>query len=233
MKNSLSGKTVDEMTGSREALQEAAFPLAFISRLRMATDGAGVTALVGAQGCPLQCRMCLNPKAMRPADKAGVSWVTPDELCGLVRQDDLYYLATGGGVTFGGGEPLCHADFIAAFRAVCPAGWRLYAETSLHVPAEQVRIAACCIDHFFVDIKDMNPAVYRAYTGQVMMPVRENLALLLSLVGADRVTVRVPLIPGYNSEEDRRVSCLALRRMGVRMLDCFTYRPSAPPTDPQ
>ena len=101
MKNSLSGKTVDEMTGSREALQEAAFPLAFISRLRMATDGAGVTALVGAQGCPLQCRMCLNPKAMRPADKAGVSWVTPDELCGLVRQDDLYYLATGGGVTFG------------------------------------------------------------------------------------------------------------------------------------
>ena len=96
MKNSLSGKTVDEMTGSREALQEAAFPLAFISRLRMATDGAGVTALVGAQGCPLQCRMCLNPKAMRPADKAGVSWVTPDELCGLVRQDDLYYLATGG-----------------------------------------------------------------------------------------------------------------------------------------
>lgn len=136
-------------------------------------------------------------------------------------------------MTFGGGEPLCHADFIAAFRAVCPAGWRLYAETSLHVPAEQVRIAACCIDHFFVDIKDMNPAVYRAYTGQVMMPVRENLALLLSLVGADRVTVRVPLIPGFNSEEDRRVSCLALRRMGVRLLDCFTYRPSAPPTDPQ
>ena len=45
MKNSLSGKTVDEMTGSREALQEAAFPLAFISRLRMATDGAGVYAL--------------------------------------------------------------------------------------------------------------------------------------------------------------------------------------------
>ena len=192
MKNSLSGKTVDEMTGSREALQEAAFPLAFISRLRMATDGAGVTALVGAQGCPLQCRMCLNPKAMRPADKAGVSWVTPDELCGLVRQDDLYYLATGGGVTFGGGEPLCHADFIAAFRAV-----------------------------------------YRAYTGQVMMPVRENLALLLSLVGADRVTVRVPLIPGFNSEEDRRVSCLALRRMGVRLLDCFTYRPPVLPTDPQ
>ena len=45
MKNSLSGKTVDEMTGSREALQEAAFPLAFISRLRMATDGAGVTGV--------------------------------------------------------------------------------------------------------------------------------------------------------------------------------------------
>lgn len=217
----------------RNAPAEVRFPLAFISRLRMATDGTGVTALVGAQGCPLHCRMCLNPRAMCPADETDAVWVTPEELVARVRQDSLYYLATGGGVTFGGGEPLCHAAFIAAFRSVCPDGWRLCAETSLYVPEADVRTAAGCIDHFFVDIKDMNPAVYRAYTGQDMIPVRRNLALLLSLVGADRVTVRVPLIPGYNSEEDRRMSCFALRRMGVRLLDCFTYRTPAPPADPQ
>ena len=38
------------------------FPLAFCDRLRMATDGAGVTALVGAYGCPLQCKLCINPQ---------------------------------------------------------------------------------------------------------------------------------------------------------------------------
>ena len=46
------------MSGS----DQPTFPLAFCDRLRMATDGAGVTALVGAFGCPLQCKLCINPQ---------------------------------------------------------------------------------------------------------------------------------------------------------------------------
>ncbi len=198
------------------------FPLVFLDRLRMATDGQGVTALAGAYGCPLSCRLCINPYTWQ--EKTPFEWVTPAELYDRVKQDNLYYLATGGGVTFGGGEPLCHAAFIAAFRKITPKEWHICAETSLHIPADNVRTAAGCVDHFFVDIKDTNPAIYEAYTGRENAPVMDNLARLLTLVGSDRVTVRVPLIPGFNTEEDRARSLDVLHRMGVVRTDLFRYR---------
>jgi pyruvate formate lyase activating enzyme len=192
----------------------------------MATDGAGVTALVGAYGCPLQCRLCINPQTWqgRKDGKPPFVRVTPAELYDRVKMDSLYYLATGGGVTFGGGEPLLHTEFITAFRAVIPKEWHLYAETCLNVPEEHVRAAAETMDHFFVDIKDMDPAVYKAYTGKDNTLVKSNLSLLLSLAGAERVTVRVPLIPGFNTTERTDASVAELQAMGVTLVDRFTYK---------
>lgn len=202
------------------------FPLAFFDRLRMATDGAGVTALVGAYGCPLQCRLCINPQTWqgRSDGKPDFERVTPAELYDRVKIDSLYYLATGGGITFGGGEPLLHTDFIKAFRDLCPGEWRIYAESCLHIPREHIPAAAEAVDWFFVDIKDMDPAVYQAYTGRDNALVKENLTLLLSLVGAERVTVRVPHIPGYNTDAHVEASVAELTAMGVTQLDVFTYK---------
>lgn len=210
------------MSGS----DQPTFPLAFCDRLRMATDGAGVTALVGAFGCPLQCKLCINPQTWheRKDGKPPFERVTPAELFERVKIDSLYYLATGGGVTFGGGEPLLHTDFITAFREIIPRDWHIYAESCLNIPAENVRAAAAVVDHFFVDIKDMDPAVYRAYTGRDNALVKENLRMLLSLVGPDRVTVRVPHIPGFNTEDDVAASVAELRGMGVEHTDVFTYK---------
>ena len=202
------------------------FPMAFCDRLRMATDGAGVTALVGAYGCPLQCKLCINPQTWqgRSDGKPPFERVTPTELYDRVKIDNLYYLATGGGVTFGGGEPLLHTDFITAFRAVVPKEWRIYAESCLNIPEENLRAAARVVDHFFIDIKDMNPAIYRAYTGKDNTLVKANLALLLSLVGAHRITVRVPSIPDFNTEADTEASVRELQAMGVTSLDRFAYK---------
>ena len=210
------------MSGS----DQPTFPLAFCDRLRMATDGAGVTALVGAFGCPLQCKLCINPQTWheRVDGKPPFERVTPAELFERVKIDSLYYLATGGGVTFGGGEPLLHTDFITAFREVCHPDWRIYAESCLNIPQENVRAAAAVVDHFFIDIKDMNPAVYKAYTGQDNAPVKSNLTLLLSLVGAERVTVRVPRIPGFNTDTHVQASAAELMGMGVELLDIFDYK---------
>ena len=41
-------------------------PVFAIERHRITTDGVGVTTLVGAYGCPLQCKYCLNPHAWNP-----------------------------------------------------------------------------------------------------------------------------------------------------------------------
>ena len=205
---------------------EITFPLAFCDRLRMATDGAGVTALVGAWGCPLACQLCINPHTWheRTDGKPNFLRVTPAELYDRVKIDNLYYLATGGGITFGGGEPLLHTDFITAFRALCPPEWRLYAESCLHIPPSHIPAAAACVDWFFIDIKDMNPAIYKAYTGRDQAPVKENLRTLLSLVGPDRITVRVPRIPGFNTESDVEASVAELTAMGIRQLDIFSYK---------
>ena len=197
-------------------------PVITFSRLRMTTDGEGVTTLVIFHDCPLRCKYCLNPFSFAPDTKR--EELTPHQLYDRVKIDDLYFVATGGGVTFGGGEPLLRANFLKEFRALCGDRWHLCAETSLNVPREAVLTAAECMDVFYVDCKDTKPEIYKAYTGIQNAQMLENLRTLISLVGAERVVVRVPLIPGYNTESDREKSRALLESMGVTQFDFFTYK---------
>ena len=197
-------------------------PVISCSRLRMATDGQGVTTLVVFHDCPLRCRYCINSYSFDPSTKR--EDMTPQELYDRVKIDDLYFVATGGGVTFGGGEPPLRAEFLREFRALCGDRWHLCAETSLNVPSEAVRMAAECIDTFYVDCKDTDPEIYRAYTGKDNGRMLENLRLLLSLVGSERVVVRVPLIPDYNTPAHQEASRERLRDMGVTQFDLFPYK---------
>ena len=77
---------------------------------------------------------------------------------------------------------------------------------------------------FYVDCKDTNPEIYKAYTGIQNAQMLENLRTLISLAGTERVVVRVPLIPGYNTESDRERSRSLLESMGVTQFDFFTYK---------
>ena len=200
-------------------MAEPRFPLLSLSRLRMEVDGEGVTTLVAGAGCPLSCKWCINKKVLQQTPTP----VTPQELFNRVKIDDLYFQATGGGVTFGGGESLLHTEFIRSFRQLCGSRWKLYAETSLCVPREQVDIAAQCVDGFIVDIKDMDPEIYKAYTGKEATLAHENLAHLLSLVGPERILVRTPLIPDFNTKEAQDHSIELLKAMGFTRLDPFSY----------
>jgi len=197
-------------------------PVVTFSRLRMQTDGKGVTTLVCFHGCPLRCKWCINAFSFAPETRRTI--MTPAELYEQVRIDQLYFLATGGGITFGGGEPLLYADFLRQFRQICGEHWHLCAETSLNVPWKNVETAAGCIDHFYIDCKDTSPDIYRRYTGQNNIRMLENLQQLLTLVGPERITIRVPLIPEYNTEEDRWRSVELLKQMGISQFDLFTYR---------
>lgn len=197
------------------------FPVAAISRLRMATDGEGITTLVCAWGCPLRCAYCINKFTWNENTKT--DRLTPRELYDKVKLDSLYFEATGGGITFGGGEPLLYADFFPAFRKLCGTKWKLYAETSLCVPEESLRTAAGVIDGFIVDIKDTNPEIYRTYTGHDISPAIDNLRLLASLVDPRKIRVRLPLIPNYNTDGDRDRSETVLRKMGITNIERFPY----------
>lgn len=203
-------------------MKELTYPLYSISRLRMMTDGNGVTSLIGSAGCPLRCKYCLNPESWN--GRAAVENVTVDELYERVKIDNLYFITTGGGLTFGGGESLLHADFIAEFIEKYKAtGWKFYVETSLHVPAENVRKVLDAVDAFSVDCKDMNPDRYYKYTDGDYSVFENNLRILLENIGPEKFQVRVPYIEGYNTREQQIENEKRLRDMGVTNIQRFDY----------
>ena len=200
---------------------EVTAPLIAINRHRLATDGEGVTTLVAFHGCPLHCQYCLNAQCLQ-AD--GV-WcrLTPGELYSEVEIDDLYFMATGGGICFGGGEPLLRSDFIKVFAEIMNPEWKLTIETSLNVPLENVKAIASLVQMWYVDIKDMNPDIYKAYGRKENMRVISNLQWLAANGYADKVIIRLPLIPEYNTDDDRQRSQQQLEEMGFTNFDKFNY----------
>ena len=200
---------------------EITAPFIAINRHRLTTDGEGVTTLVGFHGCPLHCEYCLNAQCLQ-AD--GV-WcrLTPGELYSEVEIDDLYFVATGGGICFGGGEPLLRSDFIKAFAEIMNPEWKLTIETSLNVPLENVKAIASLVQMWYVDIKDMNPDIYKAYGCKENKQVVSNLQWLAANGYADKVIIRLPLIPEYNTDEDRQRSQQQLENMGFTNFDKFNY----------
>ena len=200
---------------------EITAPFIAINRHRLTTDGEGVTTLVGFHGCPLHCEYCLNAQCLQ-AD--GV-WcrLTPGELYSEVEIDDLYFVATGGGICFGGGEPLLRSDFIKAFAEIMNPEWKLTIETSLNVPLENVKAIASLVQMWYVDIKDMNPDIYKAYGCKENQQVVSNLQWLVANGYADKVIIRLPLIPEYNTDEDRQMSQQQLEKMGFTNFDKFNY----------
>ena len=197
-------------------------PLICIDRHRLTIDGEGVTTLVAFHGCPLHCKYCLNPQCL----EADGVWQEMDTelLMANVEMDNLYFLATGGGICFGGGEPLLRSAFIKEFCEQSPEGWQFTMETSLNVPRHHLEEVAPFIDSFIIDIKDMNPAIYQAYTGKDNHQVVDNLAWLITHAKhKERIILRLPLIQGFNTTEDYKHSRKALKDMGFENFDEFEY----------
>ena len=194
-----------------------------ISRHRLAIDGEGVTTLVAFHGCPLRCKYCLNPHSLSKDTQCIERSV--EELIDEVRIDQLYFLATGGGVTFGGGEPLLHSTFIKAFCEQCPKEWRISIESSLNVPRKNVEDVLPFVKEWIIDIKDMNPEIYKSYSGISNERVIDNLRWIAS-EHADLlpcILIRLPHIPDYNTDDDRDSSQAFLETLGYTNFDRFEY----------
>ncbi len=193
-----------------------------IARHRLSTDGNGVTTLVAFHGCPLRCHYCLNPQSWD--DEALFREYSPQQLYAETRIDELYFIATNGGVTFGGGEPFLRLQFIREFRELCGPSWQLNLETSLNVPPAYVEALLPSVNTLIIDIKDMNPDIYRGYTGQSNSLVLDNLCLIKETGRQNDCIIRIPQIPSHNSEADREISRKAIERLGLTRFDLFIYQ---------
>lgn len=192
-----------------------------VDRLRMGTDGHGITTLVAFYNCSLNCKFCLNKKCHIIESNSAVSSI---ELYNAIKIDQLYFAATGGGLTFGGGEPLLQPSFIQDVLEFGAKDWHTTMETSLNVPYEEWYSLIEYVDEWIVDIKDMNPSIYKRYTSKDNAVVIHNLKKIADLGLAKRVLIRLPFIKGFNTESDIHSSYHKLEQIGYSRFDKFSYK---------
>lgn len=143
-------------------------------------------------------RETLADAAHCPADALCVCGREIDEreLIEAVLRDRPYYGETGG-VTFSGGECLLQADFVAAALALAKRE-RLHTaiDTCGAVAWSEIEKTLGLCDLYLYDVKCIDPAVHRRYTGADNAQILCNLHRL-SGTGAE-IWVRIPVIPDFN-----------------------------------
>lgn len=155
--------------------------------------------------CHMHCSLC----AIRDVvdDETAYTLYTPDRLYHELRTDDRFK-ATDRNVTFTGGEPARHSDFISRFKELCGPGLKIRIETSLNVGLSHVVALARVADEWVVDVKTVDSDVYRRYTGSEFWRVKANLAYLVREGGIhnERIVLRIPVLEGFTDKDSCRIA---------------------------
>ena len=167
-------------------------------------DGPGIRTTVFFKGCPLDCWWCHNPECQENADGEAVARdrvVSDSEVMAEIEKDIVFYEESGGGVTFSGGEPLAQADFLKALLAACrKKEIHTALDTCGYAPWEKFEKILGLVDLFLYDLKIMDDAEHRKYTGQSNALILENLERLSR--EDVRINLRVPLVPGITDSNN-------------------------------
>jgi pyruvate formate lyase activating enzyme len=149
--------------------------------------------------------------------------VSVREVLDEVERDEIFYRSSGGGVTVSGGEPLFQAAFVADLLQACRRqGINTAVETCGHAPWEDFLLVLDHTDTVLFDIKHVDPTAHRRSTGVGNELILANLRRAVTR-GA-HVVLRLPLVPGFNTDPDavRAVASLA-REWGIAELHLLPY----------
>ncbi len=128
-------------------------------------DGPGIRVVVFMQGCALRCKYCHNPDMW---DMEGGKLYTPQELFKKILRFKTYFDASGGGVTFSGGEPLLQPEFlIETLRLLKEAGIHTCIDTAGVGMGDYGEILKYT-DLILYDVKHFTPEGYFKVTGSEM-----------------------------------------------------------------
>ena len=161
-------------------------------------DGPGIRYVVFFAGCSLRCKYCHNPDTWKTSSG---HLTTVEELIRDIKKYKSYLKHSGGGVTITGGEPFVQPDFLAELLAECKAnGFHTVLDTSGHGDATSAENALKHTDLLLLDIKTINPTVYKDLTGGDLNRTLEVLKISEALKVP--AWVRFVLIPGYTDNFD-------------------------------
>ena len=126
---------------------------------------------------------------------------TVPELFEEIIKDQHYYIASGGGVTFSGGECLLHSQFVKELAKMCKDNnIHTAVESAFFVRWENAEEVLPYIDLFFADLKIPDPEKHRKFTGQDNRMIIENITKLSN--EHSNIILRIPVIPGVNDSDD-------------------------------
>jgi pyruvate formate lyase activating enzyme len=189
--------------GARPAGRDAAVQAAPASCVRC---GACVEA------CPTQARQLLGRR------------MTTSEVVAEIEKDHIFYDDSQGGVTFSGGEPFAQAPFLLELLQTCrQREIDTAVDTTGFVGRDALLAAARWTNLFLYDIKILDDARHRQYTGVSNASILENLKLLGREHG--NIWVRVPIVPGLNDAPGDLEATVrfAAAVPGVKQVNLLTY----------
>ena len=166
---------------------------------------------------PDKCTACGKCASICPAGCLRIAGtpMTAEEAASRVRHNAELLKMNGGGVTFSGGEALAQADFVLAVRERLP-DVHACIETSGFAPAQTYRKVAQAMDLVIQDVKLMDPAAHRRWTGVDNAQILQNVRWLKQ--SGIPFRVRIPVIPDVNDSEKNMKATAALLH-GAPMLE--------------
>ena len=132
--------------------------------------------------------------------------MTVDEVMSVILADKPYYDSSGGGVTFSGGESMTRLAFLKSLLRACKAaGISTAVDTAGNVPYASFEEINDAVDIYLYDIKAVDEQLHKKLTGVSNRLILDNFKRLLR--DGKRVIVRVPYIPGGNTEDMENIAC--------------------------
>ncbi len=195
-------------------------------------DGPGVRTIVFLKGCFLRCKWCCNPESQNydieemitdGRKKTVGRDVTVGEILPEILKDRVYYRRSGGGLTLSGGETLMQIDFAEALlRAAKENGLNTAVESTGFARFENIERILPYLDYYLMDIKHTDSEKHKKFTSQSNELILKNAPKIAERVN---LTVRVPVIPGFNDTEREigDIAAFAKTLHGVREIHLLPY----------
>lgn len=171
------------------------------------------------------CRMCGTCAAVCPTKAIEMSGnlMTVEQIMTEIEKERVFFEQSGGGVTFSGGEPLLHPEFLIQLLDECGRqGIHRVVDTAGLVNTDILLEVAKRTDLFLFDLKMMESGLHRQWTGVPNGKILENLRILAES-GAS-INIRIPLIGGVNDDEEnitetaRFIASLQGKKIAVNLL---------------
>ena len=197
-------------------------------------DGVGIRTIVFFKGCALRCRWCCNPESqsreietmiVNGKKKVMGKDVTAGEVLEVVRRDMPYYSRSEGGLTLSGGECLLQPEFAKALlQGAKDMGVSTAIESTAFAKYETIESLLPYLDTYLMDIKHLNSAKHKEYTGVENKRILEN-AMKIAESRQTELVIRVPVITGFNDTEQEILEIATFADMlpGVRKIHLLPY----------